>query len=719
VTIKTELGQISGRFAAKESLRVWLCDLTYTQQTIASDTMPMAIGCLAAYAEKVLPWLPPVRLFKYPEDLCSALDAGERPDVIGFSNYVWNSRLGFEFAKLIRRHSPETVIVFGGPNYPVVASEQEDFLRSHDVLDFYLIKEAETTLARLIDALVEENGDLEAVKRRNLPSVHALLNDGTCVLSNEVERIRDLTEIPSPYLQGRLDRFFDGSLMPLIQTNRGCPFSCTFCVEGVGYYNKINRYSEDKVGKELDYIGQKMASVRKEGGRNDLFIADSNFGMYKEDIEACHQLARTQELYGWPEYINVATGKNQKERVLEASRIINGALRLSGSVQSLDTTVLENIKRKNISADGLMDLALSAAEIGANSYSEIILGLPGDSRESHFRTVKTVIEAGFTNLFLFQLMLLPGSEMSTNESVDRFGMQTRYRVLPRCYGRYPVLGEEVVAAEIEQICVASNTLSFEDYLSCRFMHLIVTIFYNDGLFGTLLKFLKMQGLSPWRWVEILLENEVGTDLRNVFDSFLDATRNELWDSSEELWNFVRGPGVVERFIDGELGNNLLFVHKTLAITNCVDDLADLARRATSQLLAESDVDTEANLSFVADAATYHRDRMTGVFSNRDATVRDQFNYDIKSFENDSDPQGIEDYAFAAPREVDFVLSDDQRNLIERFLKTFGDSPVGIGRILSRVYVRKLFRQANMLGVAADEQAARLTEKTVQITGLQN
>ena len=73
--------------------------------------------------------------------------------------------------------------------------------------------------------------------------------------------------------------------------------------------------------------------------------------------------------------------------MLEASRLIDGALRLSGSVQSLDPEVLENIKRANINADGLMDLALRASEVGANSYSEIILALPGDSKVKHFKTV--------------------------------------------------------------------------------------------------------------------------------------------------------------------------------------------------------------------------------------------------------------------------------------------------------------------------------------------
>ena len=55
-------------------------------------------------------------------------------------------------------------------------------------------------------------------------------------------------------------------------------------------------------------------------------------------------------------------------------------------------------------------------------------------------------------------MILPGSEMSTLESVEKYGMNIKYRILPRCYGNFKVKGEEVISAEIEQICVSSNTL---------------------------------------------------------------------------------------------------------------------------------------------------------------------------------------------------------------------------------------------------------------------
>ncbi|MDA9994475.1 hypothetical protein N9E22_04425, partial [Burkholderiales bacterium] len=66
---------------------IWLCDLTYTQQTVAADTIPMAIGCIAEYAEKRLKLTNKIPLFKYPEELIEHLERGPLPDVIGFSNY--------------------------------------------------------------------------------------------------------------------------------------------------------------------------------------------------------------------------------------------------------------------------------------------------------------------------------------------------------------------------------------------------------------------------------------------------------------------------------------------------------------------------------------------------------------------------------------------------------------------------------------------------------
>ena len=697
---------------------IWLADLTYTQQTIAADVIPNAVGGIATYIEDALSLVSPVRIFKYPEKLAEALAECGAPDVIGFSNYVWNADLSYAFAQVIKKRSPATAVVFGGPNYPTDAAEQAAWLQAHPAVDFYLIKEGEVAFANLVGSLFSSGSSIEAVKQLELPSIHARTADGHARLPKAVERIADLSEIRSPYTSGLLDEFFDGRLLPIIQTNRGCPFLCTFCIEGDQYYNKVRRNDREKVDAELEYIGRKMQKLRAAGGRNDLFIADSNFGMYREDLDTARALARTRQLYGWPEYINVATGKNQKERVLEASRIIDGALRLSGSVQSLDPGVLENIKRKNIDAQGLFDLGLQAEAVGANTYSEIILALPGDSLQAHLSTIRTVMNAGFTNIYLFQLMLLPGTELATEQSKQLYRMTARYRVLPRCYGYFDVLGERVIAAEIEEVCVANATLSYDDYLAARRFHLIVTIYHNDGVFASLLKLLRSLDVPVYAWMETLSASPMPASLDDLFAAFLTATHEELWDSREALESFVASPGVVEKFIAGELGNNLLFVHKTLGITAHMDALAAFARTTVQRCLQAHGKSSPEVMTFVDDALAYHCARAKNLFDDLDASPAAVLRFDIAGFIAADRTARFEDFQLPAPTTFHFVLDESQRALIRRYLGIYGSSTVSIGRILSKVHVKKLFRQAVSLDETTTSSSAPVGDAAFHLSGLQ-
>lgn len=698
----------------KIKLNVWIADLTYTQQTIAADVMPNAIGGIATFCDSILDLQQPIRLFKYPEKLIKALETDGIPDVIGFSNYVWNSQLAYGISKVLKTLKKKPIIIFGGPDFPVDHENQLDWFSKHPEIDFYIVKEAELAFSKLLKELDNSNLDVEAVKQKRIPSVQAIHKSGEVCFSDSIERIKDLSQIPSPYSTGVLDEFFDGKLLPIIQTNRGCPFSCTFCVEGITYFNKIYRSSSNKVSEELHYIAKKMEILRAQGGRNDLFIADSNFGMYKEDIDTCHVIAAVQKHNGWPEYINVATGKNQKERVLKASKIINGSLRLSGSVQSLDKDVLDNIKRKNIVVDDLMDLALQASEVGANSYSEIILGLPGDTKEKHFKTVKTVMEAGFTNIYLFQLMLLPGTQMCTPQEKIEYQMNLKYRVLPRCYGVYSLFDQTVSVAEIEQICVSTKDLTFNDYIDCRKMHLIVTIFYNDGIFQGLLKLLRSLNISTWEWIELMTKAIPPQPLSDLFQGFKLETENELWSNKEELQTFINDPNNCKKFINGELGNNLLFIHKTRAITSLVDSLCQMVLDVTHKLLSQHNFENSHFIyQFVEELVSFQKLRMSNIFTSRDTNPTGAFEYDIEKFEAEEELAPLDTYKFSYQKELSFKLSEEQKSLINRYIGIYGETEVGIGRIVSKVYVRKLFRSPqNALNM-------QLNEKQLEISGLQN
>ncbi|MEG3618582.1 hypothetical protein V5T82_08965 [Magnetovibrio sp. PR-2] len=676
------------------SKSVWLVDPTYTQQQVSAELIPYAMGLLAEYAEKCIDFDTPIRIFKYPEDLTQAIEeAEEAPIAIGFSHFVWNGYFGYEFAKRLKELHPNMATIFGGPSYPVSEDEQVEFLREHPEIDFYVIKEGEVPFVRLLQGLIDHDFDIDTVKRLAIPSVHAMAADGKAYLGDSSIRLKDLTAVPSPYLSGRLDKFFDGTLLPIMQVRRGCPFGCTYCVEGDAFYNKVTSNDDDKIDAELNYIGAMMEKTRGAKGRNDLSIADSNFGMYKGDVGIAKSIAAVQEKYNFPEYIHVAMGKNQKHRILEVAGMVNGALRLSGSVQTLDTNALEIVNRANISTDEMMVLALEGRKIDANSYSEVILGLPGETKAGHFHTLRTLMEAGFNRVITYQLMMLPGSDLATRETIEKYGMELRYRILPRCFGHFEMAGKRINAAEVEGICVSNNTLSFQEYLECRRMHLMISIFHNDAVFSTLLKFLKSIGVPIFRWLELLSETPPEGRLKGLLDNFMGDTESELWIDRHELEAFVQEGDTVERYIKGELGNNLMLRYKAYSMTEYLPEIRDHAKLTAQALLKEIKQDTPANVRFVDEAVDFDASKMSNIWQNNDVEITGVYNFDIARFTTEEeDFSSVNNYLLNQPTGFKFVLEDTQKQAIERNLAVFGDDFNGIARALTKTHTKKLLRQ---------------------------
>jgi radical SAM superfamily enzyme YgiQ (UPF0313 family) len=671
--------------------QIWISDLTYTQQSRSSDVMPAAIGCLATYATKHLDPAPDFRLFKLPEKLIEAIESDGPPDIIGFSNYVWNGSLSLNFMATVKRLFPKVITVAGGPNYPLDASGQEAFLREHSMVDFYIVGEGEQAFVSFIEALTAVDFDRSKLTE-NLPSVHWIDADGQFRAGEKTPRLRNISDVSSPYLSGLMDEFFDGSFMPIIQTNRGCPFTCTFCVEGEKYYTYVaKKRSLSQSRQELEYIARLASEKRREvGGRGDMFIADSNFGMYEEDLDFCRAVAEMQEKYDFPEYVNVATGKNKKERVLEAAKIMNGALRLSGSVQTLDEEVLDNIARSNISADEIVSLALAANEIGANSYAEIILGLPGETKESHFRTIRKMLGADFNALFLWQLMLLPGTPMSAPDFVGKWGMVTKYRVIPRCCGYYDCMGENINSAEIERIVVASDTLSFDDYLDCRRMHLIVNMFYNDCVFKDVLQLLKMLDIPKDQWIERIHQCSTSSGFNSIMEKFVSETKAELWDSKDELASFVQNRENIGRFLSGELGANLIFNNRAYALIQFIPELAEVATITIDELLADKKAD-ESIRGLARELVRYGQLRMTNILQNFNEEPSADFTYNVVSFSENAEINGLDSFKQGSPQHLSFVLEPEQVKTVEASLKVYGDTLTGRARILGAVFIGRLLR----------------------------
>ncbi len=115
--------------------KAFVCDLTHTALGISALTFPLGGSFVASYAQAKLGDRFDVKLFKFPEVLSTAFEA-ERPQVLGFSGYSWNFELSYSVACWAKERFPGIVVVFGGPNFPVLVNEQRAVLEKRPAIDF-------------------------------------------------------------------------------------------------------------------------------------------------------------------------------------------------------------------------------------------------------------------------------------------------------------------------------------------------------------------------------------------------------------------------------------------------------------------------------------------------------------------------------------------------------------------------------------------------------
>jgi hypothetical protein len=517
----------------------------------------------------------------------------KKPDVVGFTNYMWNTRFGHKTAELIKREFPGTVCIMGGPNYYDDEPSQRRFLQEFSAIDFYVYKEGELAFTELLKQLLDVGLDAGEItsQRKRIPSVH-YLHQGELIQGGLIARLKSLEDVPSPYLTGILDKFFDQDLSVLVQRTRGCPFTCTFCVEGTQYYNKVASSSAERIGDELAYCGERIRQLP--GRRSVMHIADANFGMFAEDLEVADYFAKVRREYGWPQKVEAPTGKNKKERVVEVVNRINSGgdriVRLTASVQSTDQAVLKHIKRSNISAASLIQMAQDQPIIeGPLAYGEIILALSGDSFEAHTRSIKDLIDDGIQKMAHNYLTILPDTEMDSIESREQFGVQTAFRALSGTYGNYQWGNDKFQWLETEERVIANNTLSFDDYLRCVEYDLMIETFYNLNLFDEFTGLLRFLGLSISDYVDELfaLRNEFPTSVDEVFCELVKFRRAELWEDRDALIaHWENNPNLVKE-IQAQESRHSLANCKAGLIFGHMEDLNKVAYSAMLNYLTRT------------------------------------------------------------------------------------------------------------------------------------
>ena len=248
------------------------------------------------------------------------------------------------------------LIVFGGPHVP---DHPEQFLRENPFVED-VHGEGEQTFMEIVERYPQRNwGDV--------PGVSFLDAAGRCVTVPRRPRIQDLSTVPSPFLEGvfvpLMAAYPQITWRSVWETNRGCPFQCTFCDWGSATAARLNQFDLGRIFDEAEWIAA--------NGIDYLFIADANFGILPRDIEIADAIVAAAGRHGAPRQVLVQQTKNATERAyLTMKKLADAGLatELNISIQTTTPEVLTAIQAPEHLAP---DVRRTAAPVRARRHPDL------------------------------------------------------------------------------------------------------------------------------------------------------------------------------------------------------------------------------------------------------------------------------------------------------------------------------------------------------------
>jgi radical SAM superfamily enzyme YgiQ (UPF0313 family) len=518
---------------------IYLADLAHTFSTKSGSLMvPLNVGYIKSYVEEKSTKDLKIKIFKDPQDLLDNIDQAP-PAMLGLSNYGWNENLNLKIGSYVKQKYPKTIIISGGPNLDEDTGNRINYLKEHNYIDYYLTEGGEEPFSELIDWL--DDKDKEIPKNIIfLDKNEELVNTGRRKIDKESKHI------VSPYLTGNLDRFLNAGMVPLLETNRGCPFSCGFCAWGLASHSIVSKLKLENVLSEIEYIGSRTK-------QNNWIICDANFGILKRDVEIAKAIKNTSDKYGYPKKVIIWLSKNTTDRNLEIAEILGDMLTPVMAIQSLDEEVLVNIKRDNISAEMYYKYQKKFHDMGSTTYSDLIIPLPGETLETHYNGLRKLFDVGVDIIQNHNMRMLPGTEMNSSATRKKFNFKTRYRLIHGDSGCYKAAnGEEIKSFELEESLRSTSTMSEEEVYQLREVHFLVDFMWNNQVYADLLKLTKNFKINQLDIINKFLENGKKDKNVKIFWNLFDKTaKNEWFESREEAEKFFSIKENFENLINQE------------------------------------------------------------------------------------------------------------------------------------------------------------------------
>ena len=381
--------------------------------------LPYSVGLLHAYARKNLTnyedydfLLPLYKRMPLQEIILYF----ENVKIIFFSVYMWNFNFSLETAKKIKLNNPDCCIVFGGPQIPDTPKTLELLLRKYPVIDIGCYGDGEIPFVQILENFQEKAWP-------KVSSIGYIKPDSSFVRNDSAARISDLNQIPSPYLGGIFELLMNSnpeeSWAAMWESNRGCPFSCSYCNWGKDSKRRVYKYDMDRLFGELDWFSNNKIEF--------IFCCDANFGLFKKrDLEIVDKVMENKKKYGYPKVFSVQSTKNATKTIFELQKRLNSSGLQKGvnlALQSVNKKTLRSINRSNISSVQFQDLQTMFMDAGIATFSDMILGLPDESYYTFTSGVSSVIDGGQHNRIQFiNLAILENTEMANPEYLEKFDM---------------------------------------------------------------------------------------------------------------------------------------------------------------------------------------------------------------------------------------------------------------------------------------------------------
>lgn len=503
-------------------LKIYLGDLVY--DTISTNhVVPLNVAYIAAYVKQKYPDEVDITIFKYPKVLEEAL-RNNPPDILGLSHYSWNAMLDALFIKMAKRLNPNVVTVMGGPHIRTDPQGIRTYLSTHTALDYYILYEGEEPFANLVGEIINGNS------RPNVPGCASIQSGQLVFTPIPVSSKSKEVDLPSPYLSGWLDPFLaDANMIPLLESNRGCPFGCVYCTWGISALSKVRQHSIKVVFKEIKYVAENSV------GQAGWMFCDANFGILPRDVEIAKKMRETMDIHGYPTNVIVWHSKNTSARNLEIAEILDDRLGLGCiAIQSADPVVLENSGRGRINFSSYAEQINFYKNKNMEVITDILTALPGESAQSHLNTLTTAFDMGFDSIDPYEIRMLPGSKYETDEYRKKYEVKTKYRPILGAYGIF----DGQIVFEIEESVRATKDMTEKQLNGFKVLHWLIYFAWNMGYFKAMLKLGQMHGINPGRLLLAVTQSK-SPILKNFFDRMKTEAMNEWFDTPQEMIQFYK------------------------------------------------------------------------------------------------------------------------------------------------------------------------------------